>query len=236
MDDCQDAQRDQIEEVRSKVLEMVVPNVAFDGWTDRALAEAVRDAGVDPALSRLAFPRGGVDAAASWHKAKDAELAARIEAEDMLGMRYSDKVARALELRLEVMAGDREAVRRAASLFALPIHGAEATRLIWHTADTIWIGLGDTSEDVNWYTKRATLGAVWSSVVLYWLGDESPGFTATRDFITRRIDNVMQIEKVKAGFRKTPAGKMFAAGPGRLLERIQRPGPAPDDLPGRWRK
>ena len=66
-------------------------------------------------------------------------------------------------------------VRRGTTLFALPHHAAEGAKLIWGTADAIWTALGDTSDDVNWYTKRATLSAVYGSVVLFWLGETEAG-------------------------------------------------------------
>jgi ubiquinone biosynthesis protein COQ9 len=43
----------------------------------------------------------------------------------------------------------------------LPMYAADGARAIWGTADAIWTALGDTSEDVNWYTKRATLSGVY---------------------------------------------------------------------------
>jgi len=226
---------DTVAQVRQSVLEAALPNVAFDGWTDRTLAEATRESGVDPKLSRLAFPRGGVDLALAFHHANDDALADRLAAADLAGMRFSDRVAHAVALRLEIVAPQREAVRRAAALFALPIHAAEGARAVWHTADTIWTALGDSSDDLNWYTKRMTLSAVYSSCVLYWLGDDSPGQIDTRSFIGRRIDDVMQFEKVKAAVRENPLGRAFMAGPGRLLSGIRAPGAASPDLPGRWR-
>ena len=84
------------------------------------------------------------------------------------------------------------------SFFALPQYAADGAGAVWHTADAIWAALGDTSRDVNWYTKRMTLGAVYSACVLFWLGDESPDMADTRAFIDRRIDDVMRFEKVKA--------------------------------------
>lgn len=222
-------------DIRRQVVEAALPNVVFDGWTDRVLADAVADAGVDANLARLAFPRGGIDLVLAFHQQNDVALPAAMAAEDMSALRYSEKVSRAIELRLEMIAEHREAVRRAAALLALPIHAADGARAIWQTADTIWTALGDTSDDVNWYTKRATLSGVYSAVVLYWLGDDSPDMERTRAFIARRIDDVMQVEKVKASFRSSPLGRVFEAGPGRLLERIRKPGVAADDLPGRWR-
>lgn len=73
----------------------------------------------------------------------------------------------------------------------------------------IWSGLGDSSRDVNWYSKRATLSAVYAASVLYWLGDHSEGRRDTRDFIDRRIDGVMQFEKFKASARKVPGVSML---------------------------
>jgi ubiquinone biosynthesis protein COQ9 len=94
--------------------------------------------------------------------------------------------------------------------------------------------LGDTSRDLNWYSKRATLSAVYGATVLYWLGDESSDRQATWDFLDRRIDQVMQVEKLKVSFRENPLGKAWMAGPGKLLESIRAP-KMPDDLPGRHR-
>ena len=229
-------EEDPVEAVRGAVVETALPHVPFDGWSDRTLARAVEDAGVDAGLARLAFPRGGVDLALAFHDAKDRELARRLAAEDLSALRFRDRVARAVALRLELMSGDREAVRRAASLFALPNYAADGARAVWRTADVIWTALGDTSRDYNWYTKRTTLSAVYSSCVLYWLGDGTPGFAATSDFIQRRIDDVMAFEQVKARLARNPVAAAVMKGPQRLLDRVR----APDDsgasgLPGRWR-
>jgi ubiquinone biosynthesis protein COQ9 len=116
----------------------------------------------------------------------------------------------------------------------LPQHAADGARAIWGTADAIWTALGDTSRDLNWYTKRATLSGVYASTVLYWLGDDSTGHHATWEFLDRRIADVMRIEKAKAAFRENPLGKALLAGPLKLMERVKAPH-LPDDLPGNFR-
>lgn len=227
---------DHLATTRAAVLAAALPHVAFDGWTDRTLAEAVEDAGVDPGLSRLVFPRGGIDLALAFHRDRDRALAADLAAGDLLGRRFRDRVAFAIMRRLELVATEREAVRRAAALFALPHHTADGARAIWQTADTIWTGLGDQSRDFAWYSKRATLSAVYSSALLYWLGDQTPGFAATRDFVARRIDNVMQFEGMKARLRGNPIAAAVMKGPQALLDRVCAPSDAPSDMPGSWRR
>jgi ubiquinone biosynthesis protein COQ9 len=235
MTDTTHIETDPVEDAKARVLAAALPIVPFDGWTDRTLSDAVEDAGVDPGDARLAFPRGGVDLALAFHFANDDLLPARLAAEDLSALRYSEKIARAVTLRLEIIQPHKEAVRRAATLFALPIYAADGARAIWHTADTIWTVMGDTSDDVNWYTKRATLSGVYSASVLFWLGDESEDMSATTAFVERRIADVMQIEKVKAMVKDNPIGRAFMAGPGKLLDQIRAPGQGPDDLPGRWK-
>ena len=220
------------DEMKARLLAAALDHVPFDGWSERTLTAAIADTGVPAALARSLFPRGGVDLALAYHAQGDAEMADRLNAMDLGALRYRDRVTTAVRTRLEL--ADREAVRRGTTLFSLPIHAADGARAIWGTADRIWTALGDTSRDLNWYSKRATLSGVYGATVLYWLGDESADRQATWDFLDRRIDQVMQIEKLKAQFRENPLGKAWMAGPGKLLESIRAP-KLPDDLPGRHR-
>lgn len=225
-----------LNEKRQAVLDAARAHVVFDGWSNETLVASGADAGLAPDELRMLFPRGALDLAEAFHLAGDALLAEAMAAADLSEMRYSDRVAHAIMLRLEIAAADREAVRRAATFFALPIHAVTGSKCIWHTADVIWTGLGDTSRDANWYSKRAILSGVYSASLLFWLGDESPDFADTRAFVDRRIADVMAFEKTKAKVKGTKAYELFRRGPGRLLDAIKAPGQSPaEDLPGYWR-
>lgn len=216
-----------------EVLEAILPHVAFDGWSETAFRAAIDDLGMDRAAARAMLPRGAVDLAVLFHQEGDRAMVAALAKADLSEMRFRDKVAHAIRLRL-LAVSDKEAVRRGSALFALPHMAPEGSKLIWGTADVIWTALGDTSRDINWYTKRATLSAVYGSVVLYWLGDDSWDGQATDDFIDRRIDNVMQFEKLKAGVNNNPLLKPLTGALGRLTSLIKAPAAPRDDLPGSW--
>ena len=218
---------------KAAILDAALTHVAFDGWSDETLKRAAEDANVPLAEARALFPRGAVDLALAFHARGDAKMLAALEEADLEGMRFSDRIAHAVRLRLEAIEGDREAVRRAASLFALPQNAAAGAGAVWGTADAIWRALGDTSEDLNWYSKRATLSGVYSSTLLYWLGDETAGHEATWGFLARRIDDVMRIEKVKGQLRANPLTKGLMAGPEWLASKVRAPRRTPPaDMPG----
>ena len=214
-----------------RILDAAMLHVPFDGWTEATFRAALTDSGVEPGLGKALFPRGGLDLALAYHRRGDQLMRDRLAVTDLSALRYRDRIATAVRFRLEVIE-DKEAVRRGTTLFALPMHTAEGARAIWGTADAIWTALGDTSEDINWYSKRATLSAVYSATVLFWLGDDSPDHQASWNFLDRRIGDVMQIEKVKAGLRENPLSKLLLAGPMKLMEKVRKPS-TPDDLPGK---
>lgn len=222
------------ETTKNELLQAALMHVPFDGWTDATFEAAIRDTEVTRSVARAICPRGAVDLAVAFHKAGDAAMLERLQNADLIGMRFREKVTAAVRFRLEVIE-DKEAVRRGATLFALPMYAPDGARLIWETSDAIWNALGDTSEDVNWYTKRATLSGVYSSTVLYWLGDDSPDNTATWAFLDRRIEDVMRIEKFKAQVNDNPMLRTLMTGPNWLVGKIKAPQKArKSDLPGSW--
>jgi len=225
----------QISPEKKRLLEAVLPHVPFDGWSDAAVRAGIDEIGVSEADFRAICPRGAVDLAVAAHQEGDAQMVARLQQLDMADMRFRDRVATSIRLRLEV-AGDKEVVRRAATLFSTPHMAAEGAKLMWNTADAIWNALGDTSRDANWYSKRATLSAVYSACVLFWLGDESANAEETNAFIDRRIENVMSFEKFKAKVRGSATLKPLVAPLESLLSRVRAPEAAArdSDLPGYW--
>jgi ubiquinone biosynthesis protein COQ9 len=129
-------------------------------------------------------------------------MAAAFAAPGFARLKIREKVAFALRARIDALRPHKEAARRAAATLALPVYGTLGARLVWATADVVWRGLHDKSTDFNYYSKRAILSAVWTSTFARWLADESSGEAATNAFLDRRIDNVMQLEKLKARARE----------------------------------
>lgn len=222
------------EDMQAQLLAAALPHVAFDGWSETSLRAACQDLSITRQMAALACPRGAIDLAIRFHHDGDEAMQVVLQKTDINAMKIREKITFSVRARLDAIR-DKEAVRRGATLMALPQHAAEGAGLVWGTCDRIWAAIGDSSADVNWYTKRLTLSSVYSATVLYWLGDNSPNHQDTWTFLDRRIENVMQFEKFKAQVNANPLAKPLLAGPNWLLSKIKAPSSAPVvDLPGNW--
>jgi ubiquinone biosynthesis protein COQ9 len=170
-----------------RLITAMLPDIAFDGWTNRALRNAARRADIPVGEARALFPRGAPDLIAAFSHWADRRMLERLDAASLDGQSPSRRIALALRLRFEVLAPWREGMRRGLSVLAMPQNAGLGLRLLYGTVDAIWQGVGDQSTDFSFYTKRATLAGIYAAAVLYWLDDRSPEFADTHAFIERRL-------------------------------------------------
>jgi len=187
-----------LDEIRAALAPLVADNAAFDGWNVHAVESAAQTLGVEQSIAGIAFPGGAVDMIDAWFASIDTAMTARFTPEQLGGMKVRERITALVEARLDIVAGKREALRRATSILAMPQNLAHAARLGWRGADVMWRLAGDTATDYNHYTKRGILGSVYAATIAVFLQDESEGWADTRAFLSRRIDGIMRFEKAKA--------------------------------------
>jgi ubiquinone biosynthesis protein COQ9 len=188
-------------ELRDQVADAMVSEAAFEGWSRSALQAVSQQLELPAGEADRLFPGGAIGVLTYVSERADQRTVADMEKEGVADLKMRDRIKNAVRIRLERYAGNREAARRALALLSLPFNAPLAMRLLYRTVDAMWYAAGDTSTDFNFYTKRATLAGVYSSTLLYWLNDRSPGSEATWGFLDRRIDDVMRIEKLKSQVR-----------------------------------
>jgi ubiquinone biosynthesis protein COQ9 len=205
-----------LDEMRAALAETLAPDAAFDGWTPRAVDAAAGRLGIDADVARLAFPGGAIDMIDAWFESIDRRMLAALPPERLAAMKIRERIAALVEARLDLIAPDREALRRALAVLAMPQNLARAARLGWRAADVMWRAAGDTATDYNHYSKRTLLAGIYASTITVFLDDDSDGQADTRAFLSRRIDNVMQFEKAKAKWTHRPHRLSLSRFVGRL--------------------
>jgi len=184
------------------IIEAALPSVPFEGWNQQVLNKAAVSAGYKKTDVIRVFPSGAVQAAEQFLHNYDHAMESALQGYYLDKMKIRERIATIVRVRLELMAPQREAVRKAMALLALPFYANRSLRLLYATVDSIWYAAGDSSTDFNFYTKRLTLAGVYSATLIFWLDDKSPGYSNTWDFLDRRIADIMTIEKVKKRIRE----------------------------------
>jgi ubiquinone biosynthesis protein COQ9 len=190
--DTSDTQRAPSESYRELLLDAILPFAAEHGWTEKSVQLAAEAAGLTEGQVMLACPNGASDLldALAARAAEAARL--RLGQGDVAAMKIREKVAAGVRAYLATLEPAKPALKRASGS---PLNLLSGPKAAWSAADAIWAGLGDTSTDFNWYTKRMTLSAVVGSTLVAWLGTEDPA--EVDEFLDHRIENVMQFEKTK---------------------------------------
>ena len=207
-----------LDELRAALAARLSAYAVFEGWSDTALAEAAAELGVPVDRAALCFPGGAIDMIDAWFAEIDRNMAKNLAAQGVATMRIRDRIRAALTARLAEASRHPDALRRALAVLGQPGNAARTGKLGWRAADAMWRAVGDTSVDFAWYTKRATLAAVYAATLMAWMDDDSEGFADTRAFLDRRIDDVMSFEKFKARIKPAP-GRYFS--PARFLGRLR---------------
>lgn len=181
--------------LKLSVLENALTHVAFMGFKDDIITQALQDIGQDSSWSWRLFPEGTRDLIEFWSQTLDQQMLEHLNNQGTENLKVREKIALAVKTRIELLAPHRDAARQASLYLMKPQHSPLALRLTSKTVNEIWYWAGDKSTDYNYYTKRLLLGGVYTSTLAFWMRDESEGYTKTWDFLNKRIENVLALPK-----------------------------------------
>lgn len=209
-----------LNELRLLLAPAIADAAAFDGWSDVAVRDAASAAGLDPAAASFAFSGGSMQMIEAWVQAVDAAMQAALPADQIAQLKIRERIRTLVQFRLDAIVHQKEALRRALSIMALPQNAPRTLALGWRSADAMWRLAGDTATDYNHYTKRMTLGSIYAATLAVYVNDSSDDHADTKAFLDRRIEGIMKFEKAKAQLLR-PREELF--NPARLLGRLRYP-------------
>ncbi len=188
---------------RDAAIRAILPLVPALGWTRRAIAAGLAEAGMPEDEATFLFPRGPISAIEAWLDLADREMAE--EAGDLSGLRTPDRIRTLIATRLRQAAPHKDAVRQALALQGLPWNAASGLRTAARTASAMWYAAGDKSADFSWYTRRASLAAVYGATLAFWLRDDSEDLGPTLDFLDRRLEGLARFGRCRKRFGRAKA-------------------------------
>ncbi len=210
-----DEERKTPEHIPDHVIRAILNHIPFDGWSKASLDMAAAECGLNEDEMHNLFPSGIPDAIAEYGAYADRNMITTFHglgAADVAVMPVHTKIRSLILIRLEQAAPYKEVVRRTLAVLARPQHAKLASQLLYKTVDEMWRAAGDTSTDYNFYTKRATLSAVYSATLLAFLSDNSSDMAKTEAFLDRRLADVARLPKMARPARDMADMAMRFAG------------------------
>lgn len=196
------------QDIRDKIILQALEDVAFEGWHWHIIEEAGVKAGYGEDMAFAVFPEKLEEALAHFSDWADRRMVQDLSTVDVKEMRVRDRIKTGVETRFKILEPYKEAVRAANAYWIIPPRKVQAMKLLWKTADKIWIWAGDEATDYNHYTKRILLSGVMMATTMVWLNDKSVSHQDTSSFLDRRINNVLTVGK-GAGKILGPVFKKF---------------------------
>ncbi|KAK4159646.1 COQ9-domain-containing protein [Cladorrhinum sp. PSN259] len=161
------------------------------GFTPTSLTLGARDLNLLD-ISPSILPNGGEFSLIHYHLYRQrVSLAAKKDAlfqGTEAIMTVAEKVEALTWARLRANEGVIHRWQEALALMALPSYAPTALKELALLSDEIYYLAGDLSVDPTWYTKRASLSAIYAAAELFMTTDHSAGFQETRAFLRRRLN------------------------------------------------
>jgi ubiquinone biosynthesis protein COQ9 len=198
-----------LDTARTAILDVALTYVPDQGWTQSVLDRAIADTGTDAPLAQRAYPKGPIGLIEAFHARADEAMKTELARHDLATIKFRDRIALAVRIRLQALEPHRPAAKRALAMQSLPTNLPGAMAAAYRTADTIWHAIGDTSSDFSFYTKRTLVAGIIITTTLVWQSDETEEFIATSEFLERRISDVLRIGKTR-GKLESVAANLYA--------------------------
>lgn len=175
---------------QAQILSHALKQVPQHGFTPTALTTGAKSAGYLEISTQL-LPRGVYDLINYYLVTQRLTLHERIQfpASEAQKTTTTDKIRALCWARLQANADTGILPHWPQALAEMSLLGNIPASLLelGHLADEIWYLAGDTAVDFSWYTRRASLAAVYASTELFMTTDTSVGYERTREFLDRRL-------------------------------------------------
>ena len=194
------------DQIAKDIVRASLAHVPFDGWHMTSLQMGASDCGLGESDVTRLFPQGVPDAISLYAQIADEDMVAAFHALEEMPERTPAKIKALIMARLSLAQAHKETVSKTVSYLASPQQAPLASKLLYNTVDVMWRAAGDDATDSSFYSKRATLAAVYSATLFAFLSDDSPDLTKTEAFLDRRLQNVAQIPKITKPARSALEG------------------------------
>ncbi|KAJ9499365.1 Ubiquinone biosynthesis protein coq9, mitochondrial [Exophiala xenobiotica] len=186
-------------EAQDKILAAAIGRVPKHGFTEQSLVLGAKDAGYLDVTVQL-FPRGVFDLVHYHLVTQRLALKHNVQFPEGTPLGLGSKIRTLAMARLRANADIIHQWQGALGHISLLGNIPASLKELNALSDEIWYLAGDTAVDFSWYTKRASLAAVYASSEMFMTTDKTHDFAATEEFLDRRLKDAQNVGSTAGGF------------------------------------
>jgi ubiquinone biosynthesis protein COQ9 len=179
-------------QAQESILSAALKRVPEHGFTEQSLTLGAKDAGYLDVSVQL-FPRGVFDLIMYHLATQRLALKNNVQFPEDGRLGVGRKVKTLAMSRLRANKDIIHQWQGALGYMSLLGNIPTSLKELGALSDEIWYLSGDNTVDFSWYTKRASLSAIYASSELFMTTDTSKDFTLTEEFLERRLEDLQKI-------------------------------------------
>ena len=197
-------QKNRINKRRLEILGVAKKIVPYDGWNENIIQSISNESNISVVEIHSLFPNNYKDLLKFYLRDTDIKMIEKVKKINLDKLRTHEKIYQIIMIRIKNNINDKELIRKTLYALSMPFNSSIALSSLYKTVDNIWYLSNDKSYDFNYYTKRAILAFIYSSVLFFWINDNSKDIKNTEEFLRNQIKKTTLIKDVKKLFFKIP--------------------------------
>jgi len=181
--------------IKKIILEEAKKYIFSNGWNENLLNLISKNKKFKINEINSLFPDGYVSLLKFYLEELNSNFILQAKKLNLKNIRTHIKVRKLILLKLKLYQYEKTIIRKTYFSLLSPKHLNISSRALYNTVDDIWFFAGDESTDFNFYSKRAILSTIYSSVILHWINNED--IHLTEKFLDKQLFRVSKIPILK---------------------------------------
>ena len=182
---------------RVKILSSAKKHIPFDGWNEKIFSTVANDLKIPIGEIHALFSNNYIDLLKLYLDDSENRMLKDSKKINFSNMKISKKIYEIIVFRIKKNLNNKQLIRKTFIALSHPKNSLLGMSSLYKTIDNIWFVAGDDSSDFNYYTKRLILAGIYTSVLLFWLNDDSKDLKKTENFLKKQLKKTLFIGKIK---------------------------------------
>jgi ubiquinone biosynthesis protein COQ9 len=185
----------ELKNIRYKILREAKKHVVKHGWNEDIFTHIKNNSNHSYDEMNSLFPQGYKIILEMYLSEINEKMIMESKEIDLIRLKVHERIRELCFLRLNIMSKEKELIKRSFLTLSLPHNFKLASKILYKTVDEIWFLAGDNSTDFNYYSKRAILASIYTTVMIHFTNNKD--INSTYDLLNKQLKKVSKIPKIK---------------------------------------